>query len=307
MANYGIKVSQSGFDVSSATPRQLVYSSKYATLKVKKQGSGTITDSGGRTITIAHGLGYVPVFLVHVTGDINADSSDYYITPYHTATVGRSIVRDVTCYADSTNLYIVTGDDFGYWYSGTGQLTNNYANRESDGTGDDLGWCEVGEHDGTEDGALRFIGVSIAQGTTIRKAELGYYVRFSFGDEPAKLIIYGIDEDNTALFNSGTYPMDRDKTSANSGAIDINTNTEGTVVVRDVTSMAQEIINRGSWSSGNAMGFILEDNSSPDECSVYVQAVDDGFIGISKTFLRILGSNTLLSYKYTIFYEKGGI
>ena len=87
MGDYGIKVSQPGYDVATATPSQLVFSSKYKTLKVHAQGSGAMTHTGGRTITIPHNLGYVPLFLAHMDLSYStlwqAYSTNYIILPYY--------------------------------------------------------------------------------------------------------------------------------------------------------------------------------------------------------------------------------
>jgi hypothetical protein len=52
---YGIKVSKTGKDVKTCGDEDLVYSSQYATLKVK--AIGTLNDGQ----TYAHGLSYVPI------------------------------------------------------------------------------------------------------------------------------------------------------------------------------------------------------------------------------------------------------
>src|SRR3990167_8355684 len=88
MTDYGIKISQPGKDVFTANPEELVFSSKYKTLKISSRGSGTLTDSA-RTATIPHGLGYVPFFLVHSqidpsvgTTSLVGNSEDYFISPF---------------------------------------------------------------------------------------------------------------------------------------------------------------------------------------------------------------------------------
>lgn len=85
MTDFGIEVSQPGHDVRTASPSNLAFSSKYQTLKIHQQGSGTMTHSGGRTVTINHNLGYVPQFLVHSQLDQYSLASDvaddYWISP----------------------------------------------------------------------------------------------------------------------------------------------------------------------------------------------------------------------------------
>lgn len=66
MANYGIKISQTGYDVKTATDKQLVLTSKLDSLKTKM--TGTVTGSG----TFAHNLSYAPIFFAveKVTGTV---------------------------------------------------------------------------------------------------------------------------------------------------------------------------------------------------------------------------------------------
>jgi len=66
MANYGAKVSQAGYDVKTATDRQLVFSSAFNTAKIVLAGSTTESGNAWQTKTkeITHSLGYVPLWLV---------------------------------------------------------------------------------------------------------------------------------------------------------------------------------------------------------------------------------------------------
>ena len=71
--DYGIKISQTGYNVKTATNKQLAFSSKYKMFKEYLSGTGTLTLPGTDTdasVTINHNLGYRPAFFVFV------DSSD---------------------------------------------------------------------------------------------------------------------------------------------------------------------------------------------------------------------------------------
>lgn len=128
---------------------------------------------------------------------------------------------------------------------------------------------EVGNEGGAVNGALRFTSVTIAQGTTIQSADL----RFSVGVKGAstgniKYKIYGIDEDNNGDFSGS--PMGRSKTDAvTTEERDLEFIAVDDFLSSGVTAIVQEIVNRAGWSSGNAMGFILEDNGSPDTAWIY--------------------------------------
>ena len=112
MADYGIKVSQAGYDVLTTTKERLVYSSKYDTLKFFLSGSGSQSvpaatapsgPSGTATVTIAHNLSYKPTFIVFCSS-IWRTSAD--LSPYAYRSIG-AISPDGGQYAvDSTNLYI---------------------------------------------------------------------------------------------------------------------------------------------------------------------------------------------------------
>jgi len=60
---YGIKASRKGYDVDSASDKQLSFSSEWPLLPISAEGTYNIA-SGDQTYTIInHGLGYVPVFM----------------------------------------------------------------------------------------------------------------------------------------------------------------------------------------------------------------------------------------------------
>ena len=112
MTNYGIKVSQTGNDVKTANKEGLVFSSKYDTLKLFTNGSGSqsvpaATDPwgppGAATVEITHNLGYKPAFIVFCTSICRP--SDKF-SPYAYAGIDL-IVPDGGFYAvDTTKLYI---------------------------------------------------------------------------------------------------------------------------------------------------------------------------------------------------------
>lgn len=303
---YGIKVSRPGFDVFSARPNELSFNSQYKTLKVHTAGSGSLTDSS-RTVTIPHNLGYVPVFMVHNTMDAGFgsslfSSSDYVLSPSGLGGVladpSAGYNDDLFAYADSTNLYIKAQENFGKKVITTGNQSEDecYAG-ETSAIGYNTGFWVVGEKDGvTRDGAIRFENMSIAQGTTIYKATLNIYIQFHIGTGEVRARIYGIDEDDTDAFNTGTAATARSKTTAYSDSN--STVSAGSGVGTDVTAVVQEILNRGGWTSGNNIGFIMNNNVTTSN-SYYED--DNAGLTSARTNIQILISNTIASYKYTIF------
>jgi|GEM_PF-6177000 len=81
--DYGIKVSKEGFDVYTALPKDLIFSSAFPCLKIVKSGKNTYT--GATDYTIAHG-NTLPVF---------AKIYDYRNSKY----------EEVPYTLDSTNIY----------------------------------------------------------------------------------------------------------------------------------------------------------------------------------------------------------
>jgi hypothetical protein len=69
--DWGIKVSQAGYDVKTAADNKLIMSSAFNTFKVHMTGTVSLTTSGGSprsaSTTITHNLGYSPVIVGSVT------------------------------------------------------------------------------------------------------------------------------------------------------------------------------------------------------------------------------------------------
>lgn len=134
-----------------------------------------------------------------------------------------------------------------------------------DGSGYSSLVCAVGKDlfgfaFGSADGALRFTNIDIGQGESINFANL-YYKIGSSGSTSGrwKVKVSGIAEDNTAAFSVGVFG--RSRTASNTVFNDAAPSGSGYKVI-DVTSILQEIINRGGWSRNNAAGLILADNGS---------------------------------------------
>jgi len=311
--NYGIKISRPGYDVFTANPDELVFSSKYTSLRVRLQGSGTILDSTGRTITIPHNLGYVPYFLVHATPDPTLsgfyDTGDFFIPPIVPVVAGAChLERQIYAYADNTNLYIKVGADLGYKFFSTGAVgfsptSTDYA-RSYGGEWEGSGTFKIGRKESKNyEGAMRFINVGLAKNQGIVSATWIINGVNVTGNQTIRHRLYGIDEDNTANFSDN--PFGRSKTTASDNFGYTCGSAPATINV-GVTGIVQEIIGRNGWSSGNAMGFILKAEGTNSDNNTYITTTsgEDNNFYCSGSSLRILLSDTLASYKYTIFYNK---
>ena len=114
--SYGIKISKPGVDVKAAKDTELVFSSKFNTFKVAGTGTGSLTSdiTNPQTATIAHGMGYVPAFMVFTeihAGFGEPSTGDFYMSPHSPpASIGGSLVDEtIICSIDSTNLHILMG------------------------------------------------------------------------------------------------------------------------------------------------------------------------------------------------------
>ena len=69
MTDYGIKISQEGYDVNTADPSQLIYSSKWSNFKIYEILTCVVTLTGSNTEgsnTVANTLPYSPVYFSYV-------------------------------------------------------------------------------------------------------------------------------------------------------------------------------------------------------------------------------------------------
>lgn len=134
---------------------------------------------------------------------------------------------------------------------------NNYATVNLTSTSVYVGFDTIDPFDG----GLRWQSVNIAQAMSITSAKLSLYMHTDTGTLSAN--IRGIDEDNTATWSSGSRPSQRTKTSATITANEANWNnwaTDGWIDI-DITSVIQEIIDRGGWSANNALAVVIEDTA----------------------------------------------
>lgn len=94
MADYGIKVSQTGKAITSSTVEDFVISSKWSTVKIVTEGSGTATvpASSSVSVTIRHDLGFIPL-------------ADLYFEP----TPGSGQWRFGGAYMDTDDTYLDVG------------------------------------------------------------------------------------------------------------------------------------------------------------------------------------------------------
>lgn len=149
-----------------------------------------------------------------------------------------------------------------YNYEGGQPGTDKWSNWAGGGN-----YFEVGEDSGGQNGAIRVQNVTIAKNTTVVSATLIIKVGSKgAGSGDLKYKCWGIDEDNTSAFTGD--PLGRTKTTAVTTA-QASLPPVGENIGINVTSQVNEILSRGGWASGNAMGFIVENNGSPSNVWIF--------------------------------------
>lgn len=110
---------------------------------------------------------------------------------------------------------------------------------------------------------LRFQNVTIPQGSTINSATLSMRAYASASTTTVNVTIRCFDEDDAAAISSESDYTGRDSTTAVVNWNNIGAWTADTWYdAPDLASVVQEIVDRGGWSSGNAIMFRIVDNSS---------------------------------------------
>ena len=139
MGDYGFKVSNAGYGVTETDPRRYAFWSKYATVKIYLQGSGTVTIPSGSSSAytdINHGLSFIPMYLLFSqlydgsgkwflnrsklsSGD--ADAGDQYVDDTYSWSAG--VYTETGLYIDATKLHIeyktyntASSHDVDYYY-----------------------------------------------------------------------------------------------------------------------------------------------------------------------------------------------
>ncbi len=108
-------------------------------------------------------------------------------------------------------------------------------------------------------GGFRWDGVTIAPAATISAATANLYV--SSGGTDIDATVGMDDSDDSLTFSSTDTPHDRTVTSATITWDDGSLGSNAQNTSPDFTAVVQEIVDRGSWLSGNAMTLILAGNS----------------------------------------------
>ena len=291
--DYGIKVTQEGVSTATTDIREILMSSEFPMLKYHSDTSTSLDLTPGDTskyIDVSHDLGYVPAFICYNIVD------------------GKTIFIPSLGRATDFNEYTYAWADSSKVRAGIAFTTGAYGQQDKEPQSSSDYWDEhfgtdgfilIGKKDGnSRSGAIRFPSVPLNNSETITSATLDVAVEFK-GAGATNLIIqtYGIDEDNTSSFTSS--PMGRSRTTAVTSQ-SVSLPTTGEFFGINVKSQVEEIITRGGWSYGNAMGFHILDNGTADT----VWSEDDLSTGITSRLKLTHGSTKTINYRVVIFKDK---
>jgi len=141
-------------------------------------------------------------------------------------------------------------------------ITENIVANADDGTErGGTSWYADGDYDNFNYGGwissahspgLRFQGIAVGQGDTI-DADTRIKIIIDGGVTGGDMDVYGDDVDDAVAWSASSRPSQVTKTTATTLW---QPGTSGTSYI-DVQAIVQEIVNRGSWASGNDMRFAL--------------------------------------------------
>lgn len=279
-----LKIMKPGKSLDSTDLRDYIFHSDHTCFKIHTISSGSITINPGVTdgyVDISHNLGYVPAFLVYEDGQL--------------------LPEDVECYADTSKIRITkrfANLSVNTYYASDVYNENGWIDDDS---GELTQWFYAGKGIDGDGSAIRWSNILVGQGVTISNANLDLNHVFTDAGSDIKFKIWGIDEDNTESFSGS--PMGRTKTTAErvktQSAITSDFNFGD-----DITTLIQEVVNRGGWSSGNAFGIILNDNGS-DSNHWIRQYVENRISDNLVLTLTVPGASAVTSnYKVVVFKDK---
>lgn len=112
MGDYGIKIAKATKSITSSTPSDYHFWSKYKGKSIKYQGSLSVTTNGGAdpvaaTNSYTHNFEYIPQFMVFVTSGITGKyiNCDFNITTSYGKS-GDNQQEIVTAYVTSTTIVV---------------------------------------------------------------------------------------------------------------------------------------------------------------------------------------------------------
>lgn len=250
-SKYGIKVVKSGKDTSSHDLRDFIVHSDYSMFKFHDNLNGELSIDVGETedsLTLYHNLGHVPAFWFYEDGIL--------------------MPRNIKAKVDDEKIVLTKTLDEPYGETTTEYFANQAVFNYYTGFNPDLAVFTGKLFGSTNNSAFWFEHIYANQGAVISSANfrLERIGTLLSGSQDVLGKYWGVDEDNTPDLGGG-YPGGRPKTSAYYTKAARVSGPGGWS--QDIKDIVQEIVNRGGWSNGNHMCFMLEDNGSYDGAALY--------------------------------------
>lgn len=302
-----IVITKAGHEaLTEANINEYIFHSDYNTFKVLAEGSitGQVVTGNPTTFTVAHGKDYVPAVMAFIK------YPDGYVT-LPGGSERADFIRHWEVEIDSTNIYfmVYNGD------SGAGSYSVNTLASEDDGSeatgGASYSYIQARLVVGRTaqpgayncDCCARFANVTIPKGSTINSASILLHengLNLYDTTPDVKAVTYGIDEDNTNDFS--TNPFGRTKTTAHKHSTWSFTNNDFEEhSITDLASVVQEIIDRNGWVSGNAMGFLINNDGSSDAQLGSVYSYDGDSAHCPELIISYTVPSFNVDLKYYIF------
>jgi len=145
-------------------------------------------------------------------------------------------------------------------------------------------------------GGMRFTSVDIPQGATINTAKITFRCGYATSGTVCRTRFRGEDIDDAAAFSTQANYLGRDRTSAyvdwdGIPAWIVDTNYESP----EIKTVVQEIVNRGSWASGNDMVIFWDDHEDRSDHN-----------NACERWARSYDGSTTYAPKIHIEYTEGG-
>jgi len=103
---------------------------------------------------------------------------------------------------------------------------------------------------------LRFNNITIPQGSTINSAVISFKARYDQTNTTVDIDYWGDDVDDASTFSTYTDYDNRTKTTATTSQTFGAWTANSTYSSTELKTIVQEIVNRGSWSSGNSIAIL---------------------------------------------------
>jgi len=172
--------------------------------------------------------------------------------------------------------------------------------------GHDSDGNRVGDVGGTSyDMGMSWDNVTIPNGSSISSAIAEVFMKFQSGSGDIVTRMQGFDVDDVAVFSATNRPSQIAQTTAlvdRTYTFASDWSGESYLVLDDCSTIIQEIVDRGSWASGNALGVVLKENGSATNIRWQLQDYGRQPANAAKitiVYTEVAGGNLIQGFKQT--------